>query len=127
MKQQSNQQGWTTVIKPRNGLFEVNLKEIWDYRDLLTLFVKRRITVTYKQTILGPLWWFIQPAFTVIMYNPIVYAEFVLLIYLFVLQINVYTMQVRVFRRPGLHIGDGEMEMVGLFANIIEMNIHRFP
>ncbi len=68
MKQQSNQQEWTTVIKPRNGLFEVNLKEIWDYRDLLTLFVKRRITVTYKQTILGPLWWFIQPAFTVIMY-----------------------------------------------------------
>ena len=56
------------VIKPRNKLFEVNLKEIWDYRDLLTLFVKRTITVQYKQTILGPLWWFIQPAFTVIMY-----------------------------------------------------------
>ena len=59
---------WTTVIKPRNGLFEVNLKEIWDYRDLLTLFVKRTITVQYKQTILGPLWWLIQPALTVIMY-----------------------------------------------------------
>lgn len=61
-------EGWTTVIKPRNKLFEVNLKEIWDYRDLLTLFVKRTITVQYKQTILGPLWWIIQPAFTVIMY-----------------------------------------------------------
>jgi len=61
-------ENWTTVIKPRNKLFEVNLKEIWDYRDLLTLFVKRTITVTYKQTILGPLWWIIQPAFTVIMY-----------------------------------------------------------
>ena len=61
-------ENWTTVIKPRNKLFEVNLKEIWDYRDLLTLFVKRTITVQYKQTILGPLWWFIQPAFTVIMY-----------------------------------------------------------
>jgi lipopolysaccharide transport system permease protein len=44
------------------------LKEIWDYRDLLTLFVKRTITVAYKQTILGPLWWLIQPALTVIMY-----------------------------------------------------------
>ncbi len=61
-------ENWTTVIKPRTGLFEVNLKEIWDYRDLLTLFVKRSITVQYKQTILGPLWWIIQPALTVIMY-----------------------------------------------------------
>lgn len=59
---------WTVVIKPRNRLFEVNLKEIWDYRDLLTLFVKRTITVQYKQTVLGPLWWFIQPVLTVIMY-----------------------------------------------------------
>jgi len=65
---QTSEENWTTVIKPRNKLFEVNLKEIWDYRDLLTLFVKRTITVQYKQTILGPLWWFIQPAFTVIMY-----------------------------------------------------------
>mgnify|MGYP002522771274 FL=1 len=62
------EENWTTIIKPRNSLFEVNLKEIWDYRDLLTLFVKRTITVQYKQTILGPLWWFIQPAFTVITY-----------------------------------------------------------
>ncbi len=64
----SENENWTTVIKPRTGLFEVNLKEIWDYRDLLTLFVKRTITVQYKQTILGPLWWLIQPALTVIMY-----------------------------------------------------------
>ena len=64
----SENENWTTVIKPRNKLFEVNLKEIWDYRDLLTLFVKRTITVQYKQTILGPLWWIIQPALTVLMY-----------------------------------------------------------
>ena len=62
------EQEWTTVIKPKNKLFQVNLKEIWNYRDLLTLFVKRDIKVQYKQTILGPLWWLIQPAFTVIMY-----------------------------------------------------------
>ena len=65
---QSTEEKWTTVIKPRNRLFEVNLKEIWDYRDLLTLFVKRTITVQYKQTVLGPLWWVIQPTLTVIMY-----------------------------------------------------------
>ena len=68
MKQNSENENWTTVIKPHNSLFEVNLKEIWDYRDLLTLFVKRDITVQYKQTVLGPLWWLIQPALTVIMY-----------------------------------------------------------
>ena len=67
-KSVSENENWTTVIKPRNKLFEVNLKEIWDYRDLLTIFVKRTITVQYKQTVLGPLWWIIQPAFTVIMY-----------------------------------------------------------
>ena len=65
---QVKQENWTTVIKPRNKLFEVNLKEIWDYRDLLTLFVKRDIVTSYKQTVLGPLWWIIQPAMTVIMY-----------------------------------------------------------
>lgn len=68
MSQTTENENWTTVIKPRNGLFEVNLKEIWEYRDLLSLFVKRTITVQYKQTILGPLWWIIQPALTVIMY-----------------------------------------------------------
>ena len=64
----TTEENWTTVIKPRNKLFEVNLKEIWDYRDLLTLFVKRDIITQYKQTILGPLWFIIQPALTVIMY-----------------------------------------------------------
>ena len=68
MSQTTEKENWTTIIKPRNKLFEVNLKEIWDYRDLLNLFVKRTITVQYKQTVLGPLWWFIQPALTVFMY-----------------------------------------------------------
>ncbi len=64
----STSEDWTTVIKPKNKLLEVNLKEIWDYRDLLTLFVKRDIITSYKQTILGPLWWIIQPLMTVVMY-----------------------------------------------------------
>ena len=59
---------YTTVIKPKNKLFEVNLKEIWQYRDLLNMFVKRNIITQYKQTILGPTWFFIQPALTTIMY-----------------------------------------------------------
>ncbi|MDD3079165.1 MAG: ABC transporter permease [Paludibacter sp.] len=60
--------GYTTVIKPKNKLFEVDLKEIWRYRDLFSMFVKRDIITQYKQTILGPAWFFIQPALTTIMY-----------------------------------------------------------
>lgn len=63
-----SEENWTTVIRPKNKLLEVNLREIWQYRDLLALFVKRNIITQYKQTILGPLWFVIQPALTVIMY-----------------------------------------------------------
>lgn len=63
-----NEEKWTTVIKPKNKLFEVNIKELWDYRDLISLFIKRNIITQYKQTILGPLWFVVQPALTVIMY-----------------------------------------------------------
>jgi len=59
---------YTTIIKPKNRLFEVNLKEIWQYRDLFTMFVKRDIVTQYKQTVLGPTWYLIQPALTTIMY-----------------------------------------------------------
>jgi len=59
---------FTTVIRPKNKLFDIDFKEIWDYRDLFSMFVKRDIITQYKQTILGPTWFFIQPALTTIMY-----------------------------------------------------------
>lgn len=59
---------YTTIIKPKNKLFEVDFKEIWQYRDLLSMFVKRDIVTQYKQTVLGPTWYFIQPALTTVMY-----------------------------------------------------------
>ena len=59
---------WTIVIKPKDKLFSVDFKELWAYRDLCSLFVKRNIITQYKQTILGPAWFVIQPALTVIMY-----------------------------------------------------------
>lgn len=65
---EENQQQWTTVIKPKDKLLSVDLKEIWAYRDLWSLFVKRDIITQYKQTILGPVWFVVQPALTVIMY-----------------------------------------------------------
>ena len=57
-----------TLITPRKSLFDLKLNEIWYYRDLFVLFIRRDITVTYKQTILGPLWFFIQPLLTTLMF-----------------------------------------------------------
>lgn len=64
----------TTVIKPKDKLFEVDFKEIWQYRDLFSMFVKRDIITQYKQTILGPAWFFIQPILTTVMFG-IVFGE----------------------------------------------------
>ena len=59
---------WDIEIKPKDKLLSVNFKELWAYRDLCSLFVKRNIITQYKQTILGPAWFVVQPALTVIMY-----------------------------------------------------------
>lgn len=55
---------WLFEITPKNKFFTLNFKEIWQYRDLLFLFVKRDVITVYKQTVLGPLWYLIQPLFT---------------------------------------------------------------
>lgn len=62
------EENWTTVIRPKDKLLSVDFKEIWRYRDLMMLFVKRNIITQYKQTILGPVWYLIQPLMTTIMY-----------------------------------------------------------
>lgn len=60
---------WLYEISPKRKLIDLNFKEIWRYRDLLILFVKRNIVTVYKQTILGPLWYFIQPLFTAVTFT----------------------------------------------------------
>ena len=60
---------WDSVIESRHSLFDINLKELWHYRDLLVLFVRRDFVTVYKQTILGPLWFFIQPLLTTITFT----------------------------------------------------------
>jgi lipopolysaccharide transport system permease protein len=60
---------WLFEITPKNKFFSLNFKEIWQYRDLLMLFVKRDIITVYKQTVLGPLWYLIQPLFTSITFT----------------------------------------------------------
>lgn len=65
----NNTKTWKFIISPKNNLVELNLKEVWNYRDLLVLFIKRDIVTIYKQTILGPLWYLIQPLFTAVIFT----------------------------------------------------------
>ncbi len=59
---------WDLIIEPKEKLFQLNLSEVWKYRDLIFLFVKRDFVAQYKQTILGPLWHVIQPIFTTLVF-----------------------------------------------------------
>ena len=64
-----SQQQWTNVIESKSSLFRLNLKEVWQYRDLVFMFVKRDFISSFKQTILGPLWFFINPIITTIVFT----------------------------------------------------------
>ena len=66
---ENNATPWLFEITPKNKFFSLNLNEVWQYRDLLLLFVKRDIVTVYKQTVLGPLWYLIQPLFTSITFT----------------------------------------------------------
>jgi lipopolysaccharide transport system permease protein len=69
MKNQELQKDWDLVIHPQVRWLDLQLKEVWRYRDLLLLFVKRDFVAQYRQTILGPAWHFISPIFTTITYT----------------------------------------------------------
>ena len=64
MNNTENNKDWLFEITPKNNFFSLNFREIWQYRDLLFLFVKRDVVTVYKQTVLGPLWYLIQPLLT---------------------------------------------------------------
>ena len=60
---------WTTIITPKKSWFELKLKELWDYRDLILIFIRRDLVAIYKQTVLGPIWFLLGPLFTVFSYT----------------------------------------------------------
>ena len=67
-KNEDSPSAWDLVIEPKTAVSQLNLKQVWRYRDLLWLFVHRDFVSFYKKTILGPIWFFIQPLFTMGMY-----------------------------------------------------------
>jgi lipopolysaccharide transport system permease protein len=70
MNQQNNKvEHWDLIIEGKTSLFDLNFADVWRYRDLLLMFVKRDFVSFYKQTVLGPLWFFIQPIFTTLVFT----------------------------------------------------------
>ena len=69
MKETIQSEDWNLVIKGDTSLFDLKFNDIWRYRDLLWMFVKRDFVSFYKQTVLGPLWFFIQPLFTTLVFT----------------------------------------------------------
>lgn len=69
IKTETNQEQWDLVIEGSGSLIDLKLREVWHYRDLLLMFVKRDFVSFYKQTILGPAWFFVQPLFTTIIFT----------------------------------------------------------
>ena len=71
----SDKEKWDLVIRPKTGWFDIHLKELYKYRDLIFMFVKRDFVTFYKQTILGPLWYIIQPLVNTIIFT-IIFGKF---------------------------------------------------
>lgn len=72
MNQQDNinsGQVWTEIIEPKGKWFDLKLREVWEYRDLIRIFVRRDVVASYKQTVLGPVWFFLGPLLTVVLYT----------------------------------------------------------
>jgi lipopolysaccharide transport system permease protein len=68
MQKTNKPEGWDITIQSDSSWFELNLAEVWKYRDLIIMFIKRDFIAQYKQTILGPLWFFLQPLITTLTY-----------------------------------------------------------
>lgn len=70
-QRKTSEESWDMIIQPQRGLLDLRLGELWKYRDLVMLFVRRDFVAVYKQTILGPLWYLIQPLLTTITFTVI--------------------------------------------------------
>jgi len=69
MMEKETEEDWDIEITPKSALLDLKLNDVWQYRDLLILLVKRDFIAFYKQTILGPVWFFVQPVITIVMYT----------------------------------------------------------
>lgn len=108
---------WTEVITPKKGLLDLKLKEVWRYRDLLVLFVKRDFISNYKQTILGPIWFFLQPLLTTLMF---------MLIFGLIARIKTEGVPMMVFYLSGITLWNYFAECLNKTATVFKDNANIF-
>lgn len=108
---------WTEVIKPRINLLDLRLVELWRYRDLIAMFVRRDFVSNYKQTILGPIWFFLQPLLTTITFV-IVFGKMA--------QISTDGLPMLLFYLAGITIWNYFSETLNRTASVFKDNAHIF-
>lgn len=111
------QEQWTEVIKPQTSLLDLRLGEVWRYRDLVSMFVRRDFISTYKQTILGPLWFFIQPILTTLTF---------MIIFGRVAKISTDGMPPTIFYLAGLTVWNYFSTTLTSTSNVFVSNAHIF-
>ncbi len=111
IKEKNN--SWTEIITAKRGLFEINYKEIWQYRDLIMLFVRRDFVATYKQTILGPIWFFIQPLLTSFTY---------IIIFTFIAQVSTEGIPPMLFYLSGITLWNYFSDSLSKTSNVFIAN-----
>jgi lipopolysaccharide transport system permease protein len=111
------QEQWTEIIEPRSSLLDLRLNEIWRYRDLVMMFVRRDFVANYKQTILGPIWFFIQPLLTTVTF---------ILIFGRVAKISTDGLPMTVFYLSGITIWNYFSETLTRTASVFKDNAQMF-
>lgn len=113
----ATEEQWTEVIEPKTSLLDLRLNEIWRYRDLVMMFVRRDFVANYKQTILGPIWFFIQPLLTTITF---------ILIFGKVAKISTDGLPMTVFYLAGITIWNYFSETLNRTASVFKDNAQMF-
>ncbi|MEP7168473.1 MAG: ABC transporter permease [Bacteroidota bacterium] len=108
---------WTYIIKARSGGFNLGFAELWEFRDMISLFIKREYTSTYKQNILGPAWHFIQPVLSSLLYT---------FVFAFIAKISTQSVPPVLFYLTGLLPWGYFTECASRTSNIFVTNAHLF-
>lgn len=117
MSTQKEGESWDIIIEPKRRGLNLNLKEVWHYRDLLVMYVQREFVATYKQTIMGPLWFFIQPIFTTLIF---------MLVFSGIAQISTDGLPPALFYMSGTVLWNYFTECFGKSSSTFSANAHVF-
>ena len=108
-------QNWSLVIKPSRRFLDIPFREIWEYRDLLFLLVRRDFVSLYKQTILGPLWFIIQPVLTTVVFT-LVFGNIAKIIILPLLMTSIIVLSVAIYQTYNIEINALHLILIAVLS-----------